>query len=247
MRTHRAAKLTGILAGTVVLGTALGVGGALTVGALATTLHSAPRTGPAAQTPPAAGPSSASEAASAAPTPPAAAQNTRFADGRLLPDAAQGNGPVMGLTCGADVAPALAATSDATIALTWADRAGLTVTPAHATVRVEGRGAGLPEGYGVGDPVLLWTQDGRVVDAHLWHEGGTQLGSSVPSLEAGASVVVPTMGDAGWACGTEDGDAYPDALPAGAYQVYAIAWYTLPGDTAWRFAATDAVTVALPG
>ncbi|MCL1872141.1 MAG: hypothetical protein FWF90_17260 [Promicromonosporaceae bacterium] len=295
VRRRRAAKATAITASTLVLVAALGAG----AWAQPWQWQNTP-TPPATQTPTPAPTDSPSPTPSGTPsgdpipdatssdpsssTPatrvgvPAdrsALDDPRFHPGQMGPDAEWG--------CGADLQDTLAgSTTDAfTIQIvgdpTYPTPGGFASMMARTRV-TNTSGQGLATGYTAGGPLLMWTQDGKIVDWKGWHEGGDPWhttdewnadgtwnepayeSSAVTDLPSGSSFDAFAFGVAagtdGWTCGTSvpnDNDLYPnfpDALPAGDYQVYAISWYWtdagVQGSVGPQYLVSPPITVTVP-
>lgn len=191
-----------------------------------------------------------------------ALEDPRFTDGVPLPLAIDKQAE---WECGEsiDVVLDLDDRSRATLAITG-DVAlsgnGRALTP----VMITAQGDGIPVDYEGGYPLLLWTQDGRIVHGHPWSEGdgkwyprGAWLPDGFDPSSAYVEQLLPNISvetfaysDTGWNCGTRvPGErGFPDPLPAGEYTVYAVAWYRLPDpeDTSWHTIVSDPVSVTVP-
>jgi len=198
--------------------------------------------------------------------------DSRFAAGAALPF---GDSVGEGLVCGAD-ASKLFSFDDAAMRLGIVGDVTVSASgTATALVRFTSLG-GVSSGYAAGDPILVWSQGGKVVDASFWPDGGgggqwtpaeswnadgtKKSGApTITSLAAGQSFETIAASGGGWHCGTQvpsDGpspSAYPDTLPPGQYHVRALAWCQDPNDTVGgiavgkRYLASDPVTVTIPG
>ncbi len=186
-----------------------------------------------------------------------------FTDGVPLP---YGNGIAPWWTCGASIDNLLSQADDSRVTL---EITGEIVFDGVTPARFTAHGDGIPEGYAGGSPRSVWTQDGRIVEGHLWSEGGTgwepreawdadptydEPVPPVASLPPGAALDTGLYtGTSRWACGTKVPDEgqvdydYLYGLPAGEYEVYAVAWYSTDPETdPWHYVVSDPVTVTVP-
>lgn len=198
-----------------------------------------------------------------------AVTDPRFADGR--------ENAVGRWECGAWVQDdVLASTEPGPFSMEITGEVDVSEAVPHAEVTLTGTGDGLPEGYLVGNPVLLWSQYSVLIDGSFWNEIADKIlpadaqtdrpwdgsrwtgwseasAEAIESLPAGQTVTTIAAGQAGWTCGTEvqtDDPAspdHPDTRPAGKYQVYALAAYVVDWENKeYQFIASEPVTVVVP-
>jgi hypothetical protein len=255
VRRRRAAKRAGLGA------TTLAIAGGLVVGGASLLPEPPPDHVPAVSPTPS--PSGTPEPSASPTTDASATTDPGFTAGRPLPGADTSD-LTADWTCGADVDELLAPATADDLTIELVGPVDVEAAPRRATTRItDVSGDGVPEGYTAGNPVLLWTQGGVVVDGYLWFEGGTQWypgtgdedAEPLASLEPGGSfeTVAQGRGDAGgWGCGTVDESAagprpeYTDELPEGEYQVYAVDHYSPTGDGEESILASEPVSVTVP-
>lgn len=217
-----------------------------------------PVAGLSASAPPPASPSATAspEPSATTVTPAGAIRDPAYVDGQVPTE--WGGGWPVDVSCGMPVADlvAKATSEDFQIAVSG----GLTEIERGYSLPItitETAGQAYPS-YQAGNPLLVWTQAGRVVDASFgWHEGAGYWDAGDPydaeyveRIDAGMTIDTVATGEQSWACG-EYGRVFGDPIsisyatprPAGDYEVMAVSWYLRGDGSDVRFLVSDAVPV----
>lgn len=273
IRTRRAAKKAALGTGSLMVATLVAV-------AAVSTPWDRPEPLPGVSPTAVPSPSAPSSTPTPSPTPtpssspstalPDAMTNAVFLEGWTPPDWRAWAESGFDLTCGMPIDDLVAQSSTASIRMEVAGPAALYDDGVEVPVRIT-ETAGRSGEYASGYPLLVWVQDGRVVDlGHGWHEGGAwwhgpgadgrdglrqddpgkSNGPFIETLGAGEAVAVVATANLRTSCG-EHADLFGSGYSAsvtprvgGTYEVRAITMFGRNGPA--DLVLSDPVTVTVP-
>ncbi|MCF4119578.1 hypothetical protein L1785_01120 [Antribacter sp. KLBMP9083] len=272
IRTRRAAKKA-----------ALGTGSLMVATLVAVAVVSTPwdRPDPLPGVSPTAVPSPSAPSTTPTPSPTPTPSSSTAPSGNAMTDAVFLDGLNPGewgsnfdVTCGMPIDDLVAQSSSAGIRMEVTGPAGQYDDAVEVPVRIT-ETAGRSGEYSSGYPLLVWVQDGRVVDLGFgWHEGGAWFygpdgdgrnglrdsdgdgntdGPHITTLGAGEAVEVVASAGFETSCGdytiVGTGNAFEHALTprvGGTYEVRAVTWFQRNDEPAAQLVLSDPLSVTVP-